>query len=388
MKELSNVAGQFQESIFATLSKKAQQAQAINLAQGFPDFEAPSFLLEQLKKSFHGAHNQYSPLAGDLKLRENLSKLHQHYYRSHYCPENEITITHGATEAIFVSIMALCNPGDEVIVLEPFYDSYIASIKLAGATPVPVTLHAPNFHYQLTELQNAFSAKTKLLILNNPHNPSGKVFTPKELQEISKLVIKNDCYLLSDEVYEFLLFDQLKHTPIATLEKMKERTITVSSMGKTFGATGLKIGWAMAEKPLSQAIRAVHQFCTFSAHHPTQHALKEVTELSFFSEYIDQFQKQYQQKRDDFFQQLCDMGATPFLPTGSYFIMCPIPEKYQQQFDDIQFSDYMIEKCKVAAIPPSAFYLKSQDGQKYQRFCFAKKEETLKQAARQLKSLF
>ena len=382
MKNLNKTVLAFKESIFATLTKMSAQNQAINLAQGFPDFDGPQFLTKLIAKYSQGPQNQYAPLEGILPLREKLSDIYKNFYNLDYDAKEEITITHGATEAIYCTITALTNPGDEVIVFEPFYDSYLASIKLAGATPVAVTLHAPEFQFDEGELKNAISQKTKLIILNNPHNPSGRVFSKKELEIISKVAIENDCYVLSDEVYEYLTFDSHKHIPVASIDQMKDKTVTISSMGKTFGLTGWKTGWACAPHFLTHAIRMVHQFTTFCTHHPTQMALCEG--LDHIDNYIPTFQKTYQEKRDYFTKELQNLGFNPFISQGTYFSMCPIPQ--EMKMNDIQFCEYLIKNYKVATIPPSCFYQKSKDGEKYLRFCFAKKEETLKEAFNNLSS--
>lgn len=380
MQKINNAVSSFKESIFATMSKLAAEKQAINLSQGFPDFDGPSFALEAIQEvsALTGRIHQYAPFAGVEELRTNLSWLYQEFYQLTYDAQTEITIVNGATEAIFSTLLALLNPGDEVIIFEPFYDSYKSTIELAGAIPIPVTLHAPEFQWKKEELEKAFSSKTKLVILNNPHNPSGRVFSRTELQEIADLVIQNDCYAFSDEVYEFLTFDGLKHIPLASLNGMQARTITASSLGKTFGFTGWKIGWTCTSPELSHAIRMVHQFNTFSVNHPFQLAAAKI--IKRLPEYIAHFQKTYQDKRDLFLEGMRQAGFSPLKSQGTYFSLCPIPEGE----NDLDFCRHLIEKKKVASIPPSAFYMKSNEGSRYLRFCFAKEDQTIRDALRNL----
>jgi aspartate/methionine/tyrosine aminotransferase len=373
----------FQDSIFGVISKLAREHGAVNLGQGFPDFDGPEWIKNLVTEKMQQGFNQYAPYPGSLSLRAEVSHYYNKFYKLNYHPETEITVTVGATEAIYLVITALINPGDEVIVLEPFYDSYVASIKMAGGIPVPVTMHAPDFIVDERELTQAVSPRTKMIILNNPHNPSGKVWSKDELKIICDVVKKNDLYLLSDEVYEFLVFDGQTHFPTATFEGMREHTITVSSAGKTFGLTGWKIGWICANEKISHACRLVHQYVTFSVSTPMQEAVAEG--LKRLPEYLPDFVKLYQDKRDYFHARLTEVGFNFKKPSGTYFMMVPIRGK--TQLNDIDYAFKLISERKVASVPPSAFYLKSTEGQSYLRFCFAKKEETLKDAAQKLQGL-
>lgn len=373
MKPVNRSVSNLKESIFATMSRLAHSKNAINLGQGFPDFDGPEWIRKIASKSFDDK-NQYAPSMGIKPIRESIKKYYKDFYNIELDSDKQITITNGATEGIFCSALALINPGDEVIVLEPFYDSYIAAIELAGGIPVPVTLHAPEFNFDINELKNAFSKKTKMIFFNSPHNPTGKVFSLEEMTELSRLVIENDAYLISDEVYEFLTFEGHKHIPISTLPGMAQRTITISSAGKTFGLTGWKIGWVTASQELSHAIRMVHQFNTFSVCTPLQFAVAEA--LDKLDSYIPQFKKQYSELKNLFIDGLKDAGYSPISPAGTYFTLVPTKEG----LDDISYCKELIEKIGVASIPLSPFYLKSEEGKNYIRFCFAKKEETLKAA--------
>jgi len=383
MKDTAIRVADFKDSIFGVISKLAREHNAVNLGQGFPDFDGPDWIKEVAYQKMKDGHNQYAPFMGTQSLRQEVSLYYKKFYGLGYDPEKEITITVGATEAIYLVITALINPGDEVIVLEPFYDSYVASIKMAGGIPVPVTMHAPDFTIDKKELENAITPKTKLIILNNPHNPTGKVWSREELLDVSLLVEKNDLYLLSDEVYEFLLFDGVKHIPTATLKGMKERTITISSAGKTFGLTGWKIGWICANEKVTKACRLVHQYVTFAVSTPMQEAV--AVGLTKLPDYLPGFVDLYRSKRDFFYNELKNLGFDFKIPKGTYFMMVPIKNK--TTLKDVDFALKLIQERKVATVPPSAFYLKSTEGESYLRFCFAKKEETLKEAAQNLQGL-
>ncbi len=380
MKNISRPVAQIKESIFATMTQLAIKNKAINLSQGFPDFDGPEWILDIAKESMDLKLNQYAPSPGVLGLRESISKNFMDFYNLSYDPKKEITVTNGATEGIFSTVMALINPGDEVIVFEPFYDSYIASIKIAGGIPIPVTLNAPDFKWDIDELKKAFSPKTKLVIFNTPHNPTGKVFSQDEMERLADLVKKYDAYIISDEVYEHLTFDNLKHLPMAKIKGMKERTITISSTGKTFALTGWKIGWTASSPKISHAIRMVHQFNTFSVAHPFQKTV-EIALLKL-DNYLPVFKQDYQSKRNLFLKGLVNCGYNPYIPGGTFFVMCPIES--HSTLHDVDYCMELIKTKKVASIPTSAFYLKSEDGGKYIRFCFAKKTETLNAALQNL----
>jgi aspartate/methionine/tyrosine aminotransferase len=374
MKSFNSTVENFKESIFSTMTKMANEHNAINLSQGFPDFDGPSFVIDYAKNALMQGHigkNQYAPSMGILPLRENIARNYQRFYKLDYNPNTEIVITNGATEAIFCTIMGLVNPLDEVIVFEPFYDSYLATIEMARAVPVPVTLKRPDFKYDLNDLKKAITSKTKLLILNNPHNPTGKVWSKEEITEIAKLAEEYDFYILSDEVYEFLTYD-VAHSPTATFSDLYKRTITISSTGKTFGLTGWKIGWACAPAPILKMIHSVHQFNVFCVAHPLQIAMSEA--LSHMDNYLPKFKQLYREKRDYLYNGLKELGFNLYHPQGTYFIVSFI------QGNDVEYCQKLIKEKKVATIPTSAFYKKSNEGDSMIRFCFAKKDETLKMA--------
>jgi aspartate/methionine/tyrosine aminotransferase len=378
MKPLSHTVELFTESIFSTMTKMAIENKAINLSQGFPDFDGPKWVIDLAAKAMNENKNQYAPSMGILPLREAIAHNYKRFYNFTVDPLSEVVVTTGATEAIFCTCMGLLNPGDEVVVLEPFYDSYLASIQLAGAKVVPVTLKAPHFNFDIEELKAAVNKNTKLLIVNNPHNPTGKVFSAAEIEVIGELARKHDFYILSDEVYEFLTFG-VDHKPTATYGDLKERTVTISSTGKTFGLTGWKIGWAVGPAKLIKAIHNVHQFSTFCVSQPAQWAMAEA--LMKMDEYLVEFKADYLRKKNILIEGLKECGLNVLTPQGTYFAMALLPEGE----NDVEYCKKLIQNKKVATIPTSAFYLKSDEGTKMIRFCFAKKDETLFGAIENLK---
>lgn len=383
MKKTAQRIAHFKNSIFGVMSKLAREHQAVNLGQGFPDFDGPEWLKKIAAEKIDQGHGQYAPFPGTPSLRQSVSDYYQRLYKLSYNPETEITITVGATEGLFTTITACVDPGDEVIVLEPFYDSYVASIEMAGGVAVPVTMHAPDFSVREAELEAVVSPKTKLLIVNNPHNPTGKVWEKNELEAIARFAVKHDLLVISDEVYEFLLFDGAVHHPLALFPGMFERTFTISSAGKTFGLTGWKTGWICAPQTLSDAVRLVHQYVTFSVATPLQEAVADG--LKQLDTYLPVFQKTYKEKRDFFYQGLRNLGFEFAIPRGTYFMMVPIRNK--TDLNDVDFAMKLVKEHKLAVVPPSAFYLKSKQGADYLRFCFAKKEETLRAALANLEGL-
>lgn len=367
-------------SIFSTMSKMALDHNAVNLGQGFPDFDGPQWLMDEAYKAMKAGKNQYAPSNGTLSLRSEVQKQYKNQYDLDFDHNKEITVTAGATEALFSAINALVEEGDEVIMFEPYYDAYQSDVILAGGRPVYVTLHKPDFHLDIDELGRAISEKTKMIIINNPHNPTGKVFNEDELEAVAALAKKYDLLVVSDEVYEFLTFDNEKHIPMITLPGMKDRTISISSTGKTFGMTGWKIGFAIANPALTNAIQKVHQWTAFAVNTPGQIAM--AYGFSRLEEYLPEFRELYQSKRDYLFRQLKDSAFKPHLPKGSYFMMVDIPP--DRNIEDIECAEKLVKEFGVATIPPSVFYSKSEEGNSMLRLCFAKKEETLKQGVEKL----
>ncbi len=361
-------------SIFATMSALAVKHDAVNLGQGFPDFDGPSWIVEAFTDALHTAKNQYAPMHGTRSLREAVADYHRRYYDLRWDVERDITVTAGATEALFVTMLALLEDGDEVILFEPWYDSYYANCLLAGARPVCVTLHKPDFRIPIEELAAAVTSRTRMIVINNPHNPTGRMFTREELEAVAAIARDRDLLVLSDEVYEFLTFDGRQHIPFATLPGMRERTVTVSSTGKTFGMTGWKIGYAIAPAALTEAIRTVHQFTTFAVNTPGQHAMAHG--LNQLDSYLPEFRSLYEGKRNLLREGLRDSTLRVHDPEGSYFMMVSLPDGSAQ--GDVACATRLVTERRVAVIPPSVFYRNSEEGTTMLRLCFAKSEQTLR----------
>jgi len=378
MKPLNHVVATFQESIFTTLAELANRAGVINLAQGFPDFDGPEWVRELGAASMRDGKQQYAASMGAPELRKALSQLYQRQYQLEFDWRSEVLVTVGASEAIYVAIQALTNPGDEVLFFEPFYDSYMASAKMAGVTAKAVTLKFPDFEIDWDALASAVSDKTKLIMFNSPHNPTGKVFTKAELERLAAFVVEHDLYVITDEVYEYLAFDR-PHLPLASLPQMAERVLTISSMGKTLGLTGWKIGWVVGPRKLIQAVHALHQYLPFCVVHPLQLALADA--LPRLPEYLPEFQESYRNKRDFLFSGLKELGFNVQNPQGTYFALSKVPDGRQE----LEYCQELIQKRKVAALPLSSFYLNSDEGTQLIRFCFAKKQSTLNQAIQNLR---
>ena len=373
----------FGASIFFEMTALANQHQAVNLGQGFPDFPCPEFLKQAAIKAIQQDINQYAPANGRLNLREALAKKLQEHYGYTVDPATEITATHGATEAIFAAILGLVDPGDEVILFEPYYDYYVPSVEIAGGVPRYYTLRPPDWSIDPGELASLFSERTKLLILNTPHNPTGKVFGNEELCLIADLCRKHDVITMVDEVYEHIVFDGFRHQLLAALPGMAERTVTISSLGKTFSVTGWKVGWAFARPELTNAIFRGHQFIVFAGVAPLQEAAAAA--LISSDEYYRELTMMYQSKRDFLLEALRAAGLKPIIPRGTYFMMVDISDLGFQ--DDVAFCRYLTTEIGVAAIPPSAFYHDPVDGSRLARFAFCKSQSTLEAAAERLQKL-
>lgn len=378
----SRVAG-FGTTIFTEMTAMAREYNAINLGQGFPDFAAPAFIKEAARASIAAEVNQYSPANGRLDLREALAAKVARHYGLNIDPNRQINIVHGATEAIFATILGLVNPGEEVIIFEPYYDSYVPSIIMAGGIPVYYTLHAPDFAIDREKLASLFNANTKAIMINTPHNPIGKVYTREELTMIAELCQAHDVVAVVDEVYEHIVFDGRSHLSMATLPGMADRTVTISSIGKTYSVTGWKTGWTIASPELTTAVFRAHQFITFSTVHPMQHAA--ATALAAADSYYIELTAMYQQRRDFLADALRAAGLPPIIPAGTYFMMVDISGLGFA--NDREFCTYLTQKIGVAAIPPSAFYVNPADGASIARFAFCKSMEALEEAANRLQKL-
>lgn len=368
-------------SIFPTMSALAIQHKAINLAQGFPGFQVDQALIDLVYKYMKEGWNQYSPMPGVLKLREALSQKQSALYNVHFNPETEITISAGATEAVFSAISAIVNEGDEVICFEPVFDIYPPAVALNKGKLVRITLKQPNFSYDWDEVAKNISPKTRLIILNSPHNPTGKILTKEDLDQLAHIVRETNIILISDEVYEHMVFDKQKHICLSTHPDLKDRTMVIASLGKVFHCTGWRIGYCMAPERLSNEFRKTHQFVTFSANTAIQYAMADYLCQAQHYESLPSF---FQHKRDFFLTQL---KKSPFklLPCeGSYFLLADYSSV--SNLPDIEFAKWLTIEKRVASIPISVFY-SSGDDNKIVRFCFAKEEHELAEAAHRLSSL-
>jgi aspartate/methionine/tyrosine aminotransferase len=382
----------------------ALQYNAVNLGQGFPNFAAPDFIKQAAKDAIDADINQYARGAGQLRLVNALSKTYSPLFGRELDPMREIVVTTGATEGIFATMQALVDPGDEVILLEPFYDSYPASVIMAGGTPVYVPLraadatkYASEWTLDMDELEAAFSPRTKLLVINTPMNPIGKVFSQEELSRIADLVQKYNVLVLSDEVYEWMVYPAddgtpIEHVRIATLPGMWERTITLGSAGKTFSVTGWKIGWAIGPAPLIHAVLMAHQWIPFTVATPLQEAVATAFEVAPQEDYFNWLATTYRAKRDKLMVALDEVGLTPVRPDGSYFIIVatghlsvPVPEGTRR---DVAVARWFTTDVGVTAIPPSPFYSPEHQylTDNLARFCFCKTDDMLDEAVRRLRA--
>ncbi|MFN3405262.1 MAG: methionine aminotransferase [Cytophagaceae bacterium] len=362
-------------TIFTVMSQLAKDYNAINLAQGFPDFKCSSKLVDLVTKYMQLGFNQYAPMAGALPLRQKIAEKIQYCYNAGYDVEKEITVTCGATEACFVAISSVVQQGDEVIVFEPAFDCYLPAIKLAGGKPVYVKLNYPDYSIDWNLVKEKISSKTKLIIINSPHNPTGAVITPKDIDALRDVVSGTDIFILSDEVYEHIIFDGEEHLSLSSYSDLKERTIVVSSFGKTFHTTGWRIGYAVAPEFLSAEFRKVHQYNTFSAAAPMQFAIAEF--LQDRSEYLN-LNDFYQHKRDYFLSLISKSRFTMLPAKGTYFQLLDFGHFSQE--NDVELAYRLTKEAGIACIPVSVFYSDKTD-RKVLRFCFAKENETLEKAA-------
>lgn len=362
----------FGETIFAEMSRLAVQHKAVNLGQGFPNFDGPDFVKQAAIDAMNAGHNQYARMFGIPDLNAAIAERASRDLGFTIDPERDVTVTSGCTEAISASLLGLINPGDEVILFEPYYDSYRACVAMAGGVAKFVTLRPPKFAIIEAELRAAFTPKTRAILINTPHNPTGRVFSRDELGLIAALCKQHNVIVISDEVYERLVFEGA-HCSIATLEGMFERTVTLSSLGKTFSLTGWKIGWAIAPPHLTAGIRAAHQFLTFATATPLQHGA--IAALRAPDSYLNQLKIDYRDKRDLLVNGLRDTGFVVYQPQGTYFVVADhTPFGFES---GVAFCRHLIEHVGVAAIPTSAFYHNAADGRSLVRFAFCKTQETL-----------
>jgi len=382
MKDFSSArAMKFTESVIREMTRICLKHQGVNLAQGFPDFPAPVEIKEAAVRAIRSEINQYAITWGAPNLRQAIAEKFAWYNGVVIDPEKEITVCCGSTEAMISSLMAIVNSGEEVIVFEPFYENYGPDTILCDAKPRFITLHEPDWHFDEKELAQAFNNKTKAIIINTPNNPTGKVFSREELQFIADLCLKWGVIAVTDEIYEHILYDGAKHTSIASLPGMRDQTITINSISKTYSLTGWRVGWAIASAPLTASIRKVHDFLTVGAPHPLQEAA--ATALHINRSYYQTLAKEYEERRDFLARVLDEAGFRIYRPYGACYIMTDV--KHFGVLDDVAFAFYLVEKFGIATVPGSSFYSRSSLGATKVRFCFPKKRETLEQAAEKLR---
>jgi N-succinyldiaminopimelate aminotransferase len=373
----------FGTTIFAEMSALAVETGAINLGQGFPDTDGPDAVKEAaIDAVARGLGNQYPPGIGVPELRHAIAAHQERFYGLQFDPDTEVLVTAGATEAIAAALLALCGPGDEVVTFEPYYDSYAACIAMAGATRRVVTIRPPDYAFDVNELRAAITPRTKILLLNSPHNPTAKVFTRRELELIAGLAIEHNLLLVTDEVYEHLVFDG-EHIPIATLPEMRDRTVTISSGGKTFSFTGWKIGWVCARPELVTAVKTAKQFLTYVSGGPFQYAI--ATGLQLPDSYFVDLAADMRDKRDHLCEGLADAGFEVFRPQGTYFVTTDVSPFGET--DGLEFCRSLPRRCGVVAVPSVVFYDDIDAGRSLVRFACCKRPEVLDEACTRMKAL-
>jgi aminotransferase len=382
-KPISHKAALFTESVIREMTRLALEHNAINLSQGYPDFAAPEVLKKAAADAIFADVNQYAITWGAKTFRDALVYKTKKFLGIDIDPEREITVSCGSTEAMIDVLLAVINPGDEVIVFEPFYENYGPDAIISGATPRYVQLRRPDWSFDEQELAAAFNNKTKAIIINTPNNPTGKVFSRQELQTIADLCQKWDVLAITDEIYEHIIYDGAKHVSPIVLDGMRERTIVVNGMSKTFSVTGWRVGYIIAPPGITGAIRKMHDFVTVGAPAPLQEAGAVALRLPD-SYYID-LASHYQQRRDRLMKMLSEAGLNPMLPKGAYYIMCDIGKWGYP--NDVEFAKFMVKEVGVATVPGSSFYGDPASGKDIIRFTFCKREETLQAAEDRLKKL-
>jgi aspartate/methionine/tyrosine aminotransferase len=391
---LSVKAEQFTESVIREMTRLALEHQAVNLSQGFPDFAAPAEIKEAARQAIADDINQYAITWGAKALRDAIVEKFERTQGIRVDPEREITICCGSTEAMMSSMMAIINPGDEIVVFEPYYENYGPDAILSGATPRFVKLRPPDWSFDERELAAAFGPRTKAIILNTPNNPTGKVFTRAELEFISGLCVRWNAFCITDEIYEHILYDGAEHISMAQIHGMRERTIVINGMSKTYSVTGWRVGWAIAPAKATAAIRKVHDFLTVGAAAPLQQA--GALALKSPDSYYQNLAKSYHEKRERLLKILTAAGFTVFKPRGAYYIMTDISafafngggrSSSEKATNDVAFAKFLVEKVGVAVVPGSSFYGSPGDGSSQVRFTFCKKESTLAAAEERLAGL-
>ncbi len=388
---LSAKAEQFTESVIREMTRLAMKHNAVNLSQGFPDFAAPELIKEAARQAISDDVNQYAITWGAKSLRDAVIDKFARTQKIQYDPEREITICCGSTEAMMSSMMAIINPGDEIVVFEPFYENYGPDAILSGASPRFVRLQPPDWTFDEKELAAAFGPRTKAIIVNTPNNPTGKVFSRGELEFIRDLCLRWNAYCITDEIYEHILYDGTEHVSMARIDGMRDHTIVINGMSKTYSVTGWRVGWALAPPEVTQSIRKVHDFLTVGAAAPLQQA--GALALKSPQSYYDNLAVTYEKKRARLLGILEKSGFTVYKPRGAYYIMTDISRfnfdelKFPAASRDVRFAKYLVEHIGVACVPGSSFYNDAQDGATQVRFTFCKKEETLAAAEVRFASL-
>ncbi len=375
--------GQFTESVIREMTRQAIVHGAVNLAQGFPDFPAPADLKQSACDAIQADINQYSVTWGHKALRQAIAEKYRRTYAFECDPEREITVCCGSTEGMIATLLATADPGDEVIVFEPFYENYHPDTMLCSATRRLVTLHAPDWTFDREELARAFNSRTKAIIVNTPNNPTGRVFSREDLEFIAALCQEYDALCITDEIYEHITYDGAEHVPMITLPGMRDRTVTINSMSKTYSVTGWRVGWVIAAPDLTDSIRKVHDFLTVGAASPLQQA--GIHALASPPEYYRELAAHYQERRDTIVTILREAGFRPFVPRGAYYVMADISAFGFS--DDRAFADYLVREIGIAAVPGSSFFAQSGNNCQIIRFCFCKKYETLEAARDRLQRL-
>ena len=384
IKYASKKASCFTESVIREMSRIATKHNAINLAQGFPDFPACDEIKQAAVQAILDNHNQYAITWGTKSLRDAIAAKNKRDYGIELDPERQITVCCGSTEGMVATLLATVNPGDEVIIFQPFYENYGPDAILCGATPKYVQLHPPEFNFNVEELTAAFSDRTKAIIINTPNNPTGKIFTREELDLIAKLCIKHDVLAITDEIYEHIIYDGATHIPLYTLPGMAERTIMINGISKTYSVTGWRIGYVIASPEISQSIRKVHDFLTVGAAAPLQVAAAHA--LGFPETYYKNLASFYAQRRDFMLKELTAIGFKCIKPAGAYYIMTDFSSFGWD--NDVDFARYLAEEVGVAVVPGSSFYKgDSNDKHRFVRFCFCKQFSTLEAAIERLQKL-
>jgi len=377
----------FTESVIREMTRVNAQHGGINLAQGMPNFPPPRELVEAAHRALDGDFHQYAITWGAPSLRRGIADKYRRFYGMELDPDQHVTVCCGSTETMLATLLAVLNPGDEVIIFEPFYENYGPGCIIAGAEPVFVPLEPPDFSFDPDRLARAVSPRTRAIIINSPNNPSGKVFSRAELQVIADLCLEHDLVAITDEIYEHILYDGESHTPIATLPGMAERTVTISGISKSYSVTGWRVGYAVANPELSLGIRRAHDFITVGAPHPLQEAA--VTALGFPDSYYVRLRERYQARRDLLFSQVEAAGFVAWKPKGAYYILTDAAHFMKQHGceDDTAFAMFLVKEIGVATVPGSSFYAHPDLGRTKIRFCFPKTDDMLIEAGRRLQKL-